>query len=81
MKISRLQQLVFASALVAVPSMAARPSVGASAPVSLCGDAKGSDEKADNGSKDDSSKDGAKSDDKKADKKDSKDKKASKGSV
>jgi hypothetical protein len=79
MKISRLQQLVFASVLVAVPGMAAMPSVGASAPVSLCGDAKGSDEKAENGSKD-----GAKSDekaDKKADKKDSKDKKAAKGSV
>ena len=81
MNLSRLQQLVFASVLVAVPSMAAMQSVGASAPVSLCGDAKGSDEKADNDAK---SKDGMKSDDKadkKADKKDSKDKKASRGSV
>ena len=79
MKTSRLQQLVFASVLVAVPSLAAPPSVQASAPVSLCGDAKGSDEKADNGSKE-----GTKSDDKadkKADKKDSKNKQASKGSV
>jgi hypothetical protein len=59
--------------------MAATPSVGASSPVSLCGDAKGSEEKADNGSKD-----GSKSDDKadkKADKKDGRDKKVAKGSV
>ena len=81
MKISRLQQLVFASVLVAVPSMAAMPSVGASAPVPLCGDAKGSDEKADNGSKEGSKSDDKNQADKKADKKDSKDKKAAKGSV
>lgn len=77
MKISRLQQLVFASVLVALPSMAAMPS----APVSLCGDAKGSDEKAEGGTHEGN---GSKSDekaDKKADKKDSKDKKAAKGSV
>jgi hypothetical protein len=76
MKLSLLQ-LVFAGVLVAVPSMAVTPSVRAAAPVSLCGDAKGSDEKAENGTKSDDKSQA----DKKTDKKDNKDKKASKGSV
>jgi hypothetical protein len=40
MKISRLLPLVCASVFVAVPSLAASPAAGSSAPISLCGESK-----------------------------------------
>jgi hypothetical protein len=76
MKISQLLQVVLVSSFVAVPAMAASPSVGTDQPISLCG------EKAEKAEKGDSTATTEKKSDKKNEKKESKEDKAgTKGSA
>ena len=76
MKTSQLLQAVLVSVFVAAPTLAAAPSIGSDAPISLCG------EKAEKAEKSDSTATTEKKSDKKNEKKDAKDEKnATKGAA